>query len=80
MWTIEYRQEASNYAIDSHPYNEAVLMAIETLAQVAGLPQGCQPLEPGLYWWQIHDHDVLFRRYPREQRLVILLIKPLASA
>jgi len=43
MWTLEYRQEASNYAIDSHPYNEAVLIAIETLAQtITGLPEeGC---------------------------------------
>ncbi len=80
MWTLEYRQEASNYAIDSHPYNEAVLIAIEILAQtITGLPEeGCQPLEPELYWWQVHEHHVLFRRFPAEQRLVIVLIKPFA--
>jgi len=39
IWNVEFSQEASNYAIDSHPHNENVLIAIEQLAfNPDGLP------------------------------------------
>lgn len=48
MWQIGFSREASQYAIDSHPDNEDVLIAIETLAfKPDGLPEeGVSELEP----------------------------------
>lgn len=79
MWTLEYSPEAANYAIDSHPYNEAVLMAIETLAQTqTGLPsENCVQLAPGRYWWEVAGHQVLLKRTLARHTIRILVIKPL---
>lgn len=79
MWALEYSQEASNYALDSYPYNEAVLMAIESLAQTkSGLPtEGYKQLAPGRYLWEVAGHQVLFRRRPERNVIRILVIKPL---
>lgn len=78
IWEIEFSQEANNYAIDSQPYNENVLMAIEKLAfSEAGLPsEGVyQVLE---YWciWEIADHTVVYERMPAFLHIYIWLIKP----
>ncbi len=60
MWELEYSQEANNYALDSHPYNEEVLIAIEMLALTGDpLPvEGCRRLEPEIYSWAIAAHTV----------------------
>lgn len=79
MWALEYNQEASNYALDSYPYNEEVLMAIESLAMTTeGLPtEAYIQLEPEYYLWEIAQHTVIFRRIMDETlRLRILVIKP----
>jgi hypothetical protein len=79
MWEIGFSQEASNYAIDSHPYNEDVLMAIELLAFTAdGLPDdGYIELEPEIFLWHVAGHSVLYRRMTQgERRLWIAVIKP----
>jgi hypothetical protein len=47
IWDIELSQEANNYAIDSHPYNEHVLMAIERLA----FSQDGLPTEAFIRFW-----------------------------
>jgi hypothetical protein len=79
MWEIAFSQQASNYAIDSHPYNEDVLIAIEMLAFTAdGLPgDGYMELEPDIFLWQVAGHSVLYRRMRQGQRrLWIAIIKP----
>ncbi len=79
MWQLEYNQEANHYALDSYPYNEEVLMAIEALALTAdGLPDAAySELEPEYYLWEVAHHTVIFRRILDETpRLRILVIKP----
>jgi len=79
MWEIEYSQEANNYAIDSHPYNEQVLLAIEDLASS---PDGLPPenytlLRYNLYLWLVADHEVIYERFTEENLLYIWIVKPL---
>lgn len=78
MWHLEYDREPSNYAIDSHPYNEAVLIALEELAQTDdGIPaEGCTEIEPGLYLWEVADHLVIYERIEAQRRLHVLILKP----
>jgi len=78
MWELEYSQEANNYALDSHPYNEEVLIAIEMLAVTEdALPaEDCRHLEPEIYLWAIAAHTVIFQRFPVTQVLRILMIQP----
>ena len=79
MWTVEYTQEAGNYAIDSHPYNEAVLIAIEALALTqTGLPtEGYTEMEEGRYLWEVANHQVICRRIPERKTIRILVLKPI---
>ena len=79
MWKLEYNQEASNYALDSYPYNEDVLIAIESLALTEeGLPSDLwTELEPEYYLWLVAQHIVLFRRIIGAESIIrILVIKP----
>lgn len=66
VWEIEFSQEANNYALDSHPYNEDVLVAIEKLAD----SEDGLPIE-GAYQWleqwcvcEIANHTVVYEREP----------------
>ncbi len=78
MWLLEYSREASNYAIDSHPYNENVLIAIEMLALTdTALRSNSVELEPGVYLWSIEGHLVVYkRRLLPDQSILIATIKP----
>lgn len=78
IWDVEFSQEASNYAIDSYPYNEEVLAAIEKLAfQGEGLPSE-RSYEVLDNWciWEIAEHTVVYERTPTRFNLYIWLIKP----
>lgn len=76
MWEIEFSQEANNYALDSHPYNEDVLVAIENLAASEdGLPtEGVYQLLQQWCVWEIANHTVVYEREPN--LLYIWVIKP----
>ena len=76
MWTIEFSQEANNYAIDSLPYNEDVLIAIERLAfQASGLPaEGTYYPIDELLIWEVAGHTVIYER--GDDALYIWTIKP----
>jgi hypothetical protein len=76
VWEIEFSQEASNYALDSHPYNEAVLIAIEDLAaSESGLPmEGSYQLLEQWYVWEIANLTVVYELEPHA--LYIWVIKP----
>ncbi len=80
MWEIQFSQEAANYAIDSHPYNEQVLIAVETLALLpSGLPiSDCELFEePSTYLWSIADHEVIYEQFIDDHLLYIWMIRPL---
>ena len=79
MWTIEFSQEANNYAIDSHPYNEAVLIAIEGLAASKdGLPtEGVYQLLESWCIWEIADHTVVYEKEDTNFYLYIWVVKPM---
>lgn len=80
MWQIKYSDEAASYAIDSHPYNEDVLLAIEDLALMpTGIPkEHCELFEdPSTYLWEVADHEVIYERFTEENLLYIWIVKPL---
>ena len=80
MWELEYSPEANNYALDSYPYNEAVLAAIETLAQTdEGIPSvDWDEWQPDYFLWVVADHLVSYQKIASEPpKLRILVIKPI---
>lgn len=77
MWQLEYTPEAQSYALDSYPYNEAVLMAIDALGLTEeGIPtENCVAWEEDCYLWEVAEHLVSLRViWPKLQ---ILWIKPM---
>lgn len=78
IWDVELSQEASNYAIDSHPYNEHVLIAIEKLAfSQDGLPtEGTYQVVEHWCVWEIAEHTVVYEITPALFHLYIWLIRP----
>lgn len=78
MWELTYNREANNYALDSYPYNEDVLVAIESLTLTKdGLPESnCVKLESEYYLWEVAPHSVLFQRVINKMEIRILIIKP----
>ena len=78
MWEIEVSREASNYAIDSLPYNEGVLIAIENLAsRQDGLPtEGVYQTSENWCIWEIAEHTVVYERDDTTLSIDIWLIKP----
>ncbi len=79
MWILNYAREANNYALDSHPYNEDVLIAIEVLAQTeSGLPtENLWEWKPDHYIWEVAGHSVAFQRIlVPPQTLFIIAIQP----
>jgi len=80
MWELEYSPEANNYALDSYPYNEAVLAAIETLAQTdEGIPStDWDEWQPDYFLWVVADHLISYQKVTGEpSKLRILVIKPI---
>ena len=78
IWDVEFSQEANNYAIDSHPYNENVLIVIEKLAFTQnGLPtEGAYQILENWCIWEIADHTVVYEKTPALFHIYIWLIKP----
>ena len=78
MWELTYNREANNYALDSYPYNEDVLVAIESLTLTKdGLPAiNFVKLEAEYYLWEVAQHSVLFQRIVDKMEIRILIIKP----
>ncbi len=78
MWVIEFSQEASNYALDSLPYNEDVLTAIERLAfSRSGLPSEGFHQVLGMWCiWEVCEHTVVYEKTDHDQTIYIWLIKP----
>lgn len=78
VWEIEFSQEASNDAIDSLPYNEDVLVAIEKLAErQEGWPdEGSFQILEEWCIWEIAGHIVVYERERTVFHLYVWLIKP----
>jgi hypothetical protein len=79
LWRLNYSREANNYILDSYPYNEAVVMAIQTLALMPSpYPPGVtQAKIPGIMVWRVADHDVYYRVDEDVLTLIIMAIHPL---
>jgi hypothetical protein len=77
-WTIEFGQEAANYAVDSHPYNEDVLIAIEQLAaSKEGWPvTGHFQIMENWCIWEIAEHIVVYEVERFSMSIIITVIKP----
>lgn len=78
IWDVEFSQEASNYAVDSHPYNENILIAIERLAfSSTGLPnEGTHQLLEDWCIWDIAEHTVVYQKDDVIFHIYIWIIKP----
>ena len=78
IWDIEFSQEASNYAIDSHPYNENVLTAVEQLAfnQDGLSTQGIYQLLGDWCIWEIANHTIVYQKHVAIFHIYIWIIKP----
>jgi hypothetical protein len=78
MWAIEFSQEASNYALDTLPYNEDVLIAIEKLAfSQDGLPAEGLYQAVGMWCvWEVSGHTVVYDKSDSDQTIYIWLITP----
>lgn len=80
MWTLRYSREANNYALDSYPYNEDLLVAIELLAQTpGGLPaSNYREWKPKHILWQVAGHYVAYyKTVEPHPTIIILTIKPM---
>jgi hypothetical protein len=77
IWDVEFSQEACNYVIDSHPYNENVLVAIERLAlNPDGLPsEGSYQIWEDWCIWEIAGHTVVYQKDAVISHLYIWVIK-----
>lgn len=80
IWDVEFSQTVSNYAIDSHPYNENLLIAIEELAfSPDGLPnQSVYQILGNWCIWEIAGHTVAYEKTPALFHIYIWMIKPMA--
>lgn len=80
IWDVELSQEANNYVVDSHPYNENVLTAIELLALTQdGLPtEGAYQILGSWYIWEVANHTVIYEKNGALMHIYIWLIKPMA--
>ena len=78
IWDVEFSQEASNYAIDSHPYNETVLVAIEKLAfRPDGWPaEGTYQILENWCIWEIADHTAVYEKNDVTFHIYLWIIKP----
>jgi hypothetical protein len=79
MWEVEFSQEANNYALDSHPYNEDVLIAIERLMFTTdGLPtEGKYETLENWCIWEIAGHTVVYEKEDKILYIYIWIIKPM---
>lgn len=81
FWRLEYSAEASNYALDSLPYNEAVLLAIQDLAFMPSpYPPGIFEVLPGILSWEVAGHVVYYEVLEETLTIKIMAIQPLANA
>jgi hypothetical protein len=79
QWQLNYSREANNYALDSYPYNEALLNAIQgMIAMPSPYPAGVTRADhAGILIWQIADHAVYYQVNEESLTITILAIHPL---
>lgn len=77
-WKVEYKQPAANYLEDNGKLVEALFQRIEGLAQTEGAPkEGAHQDDPGVIWWDLENHRVIYERREADKLIVVALIKPL---
>jgi hypothetical protein len=79
LWRLNYSQEANNYALDSYPYNEGVLDAIQRLTQLPSpYPSGVTRTNlADILIWHIAEHAVYYQVDEDALSITILAIHPL---
>jgi len=80
MWRITISEEATHYLEDNLSLIDELIQAIDALmATDDGIPPaGCTQIEPGIYWWEVARHSVIYTRILGEKpRLRISVIKPI---
>ena len=78
QWQINYSRTANNYALDSYPYNEEVLVAIESLgAMPHPFPPGISVFPGPIYVWEVANHQVYYEVTEETLTINIIAIKPL---
>jgi hypothetical protein len=77
MWEVHYSQEAATYLEDYGALITDLFLAMEALADSAGIPR-LETVEEiqGLTYWLVQDHLVMYRRLERVKIVRILAIKP----
>ena len=78
LWRLKYSRETSNYVLDSLPYNEVVVNAIQRLAIMPS------PYPPGIIQadvldiliWRVAEHEVYYLVNEETLTITILAIHP----
>jgi hypothetical protein len=76
MWEIEYKDEVKFYFLDNYPYTFDLLIRIEELRYYPDAipPEGCTPVDPDLYLWEVEGHLVYYGIHA--QKIVVVVVKP----
>ena len=78
MWAIRYSDEVKFYFLDNGDLVFDLLVKIEELRYIPeGIPpEGCTPLDPNFYAWEVLRHVVIYEQ--QDGVLVIQVVKPKA--
>lgn len=77
-WRVEYKQPAVNYLVDNGILVQRLFFRIEGLTETEGVPrEGAHQEEPGILWWEVENHRVIYERRESEKLIIIAIIKPL---
>ena len=78
QWKINYSQEAINYLDDNGQLVAKLFQQVEGLAKTEGVPvEGAHQDEPGVIWWDVENHRVIYERRAVEKLVFVAIIKPL---
>ena len=76
-WQIESSPEVDAYMAGNKGLVDDLIDAIDSLATCEGLPDiGAMETEPGLFYWLVADHIVVYRRMAARQMVRIVTAKP----
>ena len=77
-WKTEYLQEPYNFLIDNGKLVEQLYFRIEALTKTEGVPsEGAHQEEPGIIWWEVEGHLVIYQRIEALKLISVEVIKPL---
>ena len=80
MWQLTLSEEAAHYLENNLSLVAELIQAIDGLSATEGgiPPEGCTQIEPGIYWWEVARHSMIYTRISGgKPRLRISVIKPI---